>query len=366
MKREARLAVLCLVVLLAACDGRDDAGEGFAGLGADASAFAQVTPDRSLSFPADHQAHPQFRIEWWYVTANLKDEQGRDWGIQWTLFRQALQPQGVEQATAGWNSAQVWLGHVALTGRDQHLYADRLARGGVGQAGVTGAPFQAWIDHWALSAPERDNASDAQRLAELRVRAATDEFAYDLSLRSNGPLVLHGEAGMSRKSTGDQASYYYSQPFYRVQGEIKVQGKRLKVSGQAWLDREWSSQPLAADQRGWDWFSLHLASGAKLMLFRLRSDSNQAFTSGSWIAADGVTRSIAPAAISLRELEHERVAGRKLPVVWHLQVAERDVEVEIRALNPQAWMGTSIPYWEGPVEVTGSQEGIGYLEMTGY
>ena len=31
-----------------------------------------------------------------------------------------------------------------------------------------------------------------------------------------------------------------------------------------------------------------------------------------------------------------------------------------------AWMGLSIPYWEGPVTVTGSHAGEGYLEMTGY
>jgi predicted secreted hydrolase len=29
-------------------------------------------------------------------------------------------------------------------------------------------------------------------------------------------------------------------------------------------------------------------------------------------------------------------------------------------------MSTTIPYWEGPVSVNGSQPGRGYLEMTGY
>ncbi|WP_164580653.1 lipocalin family protein, partial [Pseudomonas viridiflava] len=36
------------------------------------------------------------------------------------------------------------------------------------------------------------------------------------------------------------------------------------------------------------------------------------------------------------------------------------------ALNPKAWMGTNIPYWEGPVRFHGSQSGVGYLEMTGH
>jgi predicted secreted hydrolase len=29
-------------------------------------------------------------------------------------------------------------------------------------------------------------------------------------------------------------------------------------------------------------------------------------------------------------------------------------------------MGTSFPYWEGPIAFRGSHGGVGYLEMTGY
>ena len=47
-------------------------------------------------------------------------------------------------------------------------------------------------------------------------------------------------------------------------------------------------------------------------------------------------------------------------------VVQRGVDVTVDALNSDAWMGLSIPYWEGPVSVTGSHAGEGYLEMTGY
>ncbi|MDP5360052.1 MAG: lipocalin family protein, partial [Paracoccaceae bacterium] len=42
------------------------------------------------------------------------------------------------------------------------------------------------------------------------------------------------------------------------------------------------------------------------------------------------------------------------------------LDVTVAAINDNAWMTTSVPYWEGPVTVTGSHAGIGYLEMTGY
>jgi predicted secreted hydrolase len=60
------------------------------------------------------------------------------------------------------------------------------------------------------------------------------------------------------------------------------------------------------------------------------------------------------------------VDGRAIPIEWRVTLAERDLDVTVEALNPQSWMATSVPYWEGPVTVTGSHEGVGYLEMTGY
>ena len=74
---------------LLALNGRARA-QGFAGLGRDAEGFAAVMPGRVLAFPADHGAHPEFRIEWWYLTANLTDAAGNVYGAQWTLFRQAM------------------------------------------------------------------------------------------------------------------------------------------------------------------------------------------------------------------------------------------------------------------------------------
>src|ERR1700722_15704183 len=71
--------------------------QGFAGLNDSAEGFSVVVPGRAFAFPADLGPHPDFRIEWWYVTANLNDAAGNAYGAQWTLFRQALKP-GAQQA----------------------------------------------------------------------------------------------------------------------------------------------------------------------------------------------------------------------------------------------------------------------------
>ena len=132
------------------------------------------------------------------------------------------------------------------------------------------------------------------------------------------------------------------------------------------MDREWSSQPLASDQTGWDWFSLHLESGEKLMLFRLRQADGQHYVSGNWIGADGKSTQIASADILMTPASSTEIEGRKLPTQWSIGIASRGLQIDTTPLNARSWMGTSFPYWEGPIRFRGSHSGVGYLEMTGY
>ena len=325
--------------------------QGFAGLGVAPGDFANPAPYRVLQFPADHGPHPDFRIEWWYLTANLTGPDGAAYGLQWTLFRSAL----ALPDTPGWRSPQLWMGHAAITTPVAHYVTERLARGGIGQAGVQSTPFSAWIDDWVMEGPD---------FGQLRLTASGPDFAYHLGLTATGPLVLHGQQGYSVKSATGQASHYYSQPSFQVAGILSLPEGDIAVTGNAWMDHEWSSQPLAGDQSGWDWFSLSFDSGDKLMGFVLRGDTD--YTAATWIAADGSSTAFADGAFTATPLARHAVAGREVPVEWRVRLPGRGVDVTVKALNPDAWMATLVPYWEGPVTVSGSHGGVGYLEMTGY
>jgi len=327
--------------------------QGFAGIGTDAEGFAVPQPSPRFSFPQDHGAHPDYRIEWWYLTANLTGSDGVSYGLQWTLFRSALAPEEGQ----GWQAPQIWFGHAAVTTPEDHYVAERFARGGIGQAGVEAAPFAAWIDDWEMSGETFD---------ALTLSASGPDFAYDVSLNAQGPLVFHGDQGYSVKSAQGQASYYYSQPHLALEGTLTLPDGDVSVMGNAWLDREWSSQPLAADQTGWDWFSLSFDSGEKLMGFRLRQTDGTDFSSGTWMAVDGETTALRDGELVATPLEQSDVADRSIPTRWRVEVADKGVDVTVGALNPNAWMALSIAYWEGPVTVEGSHTGQGYLEMTGY
>jgi predicted secreted hydrolase len=333
--------------------------QGFAGLGTEAEGFAIPEAPASFNFPFDHGPHPDYRIEWWYLTATLTGPDGTEYGAQWTLFRSALAPETGE----GWTTPELWMGHAGLTTPDAHFSAERLARGGIGQAGVTPAPFLAWIDDWAMTgaAPDGADALDA-----LAVTARGADFAYDLSLAATGPLIFHGDAGYSVKSAAGQASYYYSQPFYTVTGTITLPDGPVSVTGSAWLDREWSSQPLSERQEGWDWVSLQFDDGARLMGFTLREGEGGQYTSATWIEADGTTQAYPDGALTMTPLTETEVAGRSVPTEWRIALPDRGLDVTTTPLNPQAWMDVSVSYWEGPIRMTGTHPGRGYLEMTGY
>ena len=334
--------LLCLLPLSALA-------QGFAGLGTQADGFSVPQPQPQFDFPADHGAHPDYRIEWWYLTANLKGEDGTDYGLQWTLFRSALAPEAGE----GWRAPQLWMGHAAVTTPTDHFVSERLARGGIGQAGVTTAPFEAWIDDWTL-------AGDWNT---MRMTASGHNFAYDMTLSAQGPLIFHGEEGYSVKSAAGQASNYYSQPFFAINGTLQLPDGDVAVTGSAWLDREWSSQPLADNQTGWDWFSLSFDDGNKLMGFRLQQTDGANFTSVTWITGEGTTTSYPNGAFTATPLATN---DADVPVRWRVALPDKGVDVTVAAINDNAWMATSVPYWEGPVRVNGSHTGVGYLEMTGY
>ena len=324
--------------------------QGFAGLGTLASeGFAEPEPGKVFSFPDDHGPHPEYRIEWWYLTANMTDANGTPYGLQWTLFRTAMAPETAD----GWSSPQLWMGHAAVTSADQHFVTERLSRGGIGQAGVTAEPFAAWIDDWVLEGDWKT----------MRMTASAPDFSYDMELEATGQLVFHGDAGFSVKSTSGQASYYYSQPYFEISGTLALADGEVQVTGNAWLDREWSSQLLADDQTGWDWFSLSFDSGDKLMGFRLQQTDGDNYTSATWIEAGGQVTAYENGAFTAVPLATN---DAEVPISWQVRLPERGVDVTVTALNENAWMATSIPYWEGPVTVTGSHAGIGYLEMTGY
>jgi predicted secreted hydrolase len=337
-------------------------------LGASAAAgFLRATAPRALQFPADHGPHFGYRDEWWYVTGNLRAEDGRRVGFQLTFFRHQLRPAG---ADSGWQAPQVYMAHFAITDidGDSYHFFERFGRPAAGIAGARAQPFAVWLDDWRL-------ASAGAAFAPLVLEARAGALQLRLQLTPTLAPVAQGDGGLSRKSAEPgTASYYYSLPRIDARGTVRDAGGRSHtVRGLAWLDREWSTSALSADQVGWDWFSLQLRDGRALMVYQLRrrDGAPDPFSYGALIAADGSSRRLSAAQVELLpEVFWKSPTGARYPIRWRLRIPSAAIDWRIDAALPQQWFNGSFRYWEGAVGVTATAGaaalGSGYLEMTGY
>jgi predicted secreted hydrolase len=326
--------------------------------------YLRAEQARSFSFPEDHGLHPGYRNEWWYLTGNLQSADGHHFGYQLTFFSTALS--GETFNGTGWQSPRIWMAHAALSdvNAQSHIALERFARENPGLAGAQSNPFRVWLENWSLHSSDIGGEFFPWSLQ-------IDDEAFSLSLTLN-PLkapVLQGDAGLSQKSPQvGNASYYYSLTRLASSGTVQIGGTTYTVSGQSWLDREWSTSALSADQSGWDWFSLQFDDGQELMYYRLRDQNGNAHpnSDGNWTDQEAQQRRILPGEIELEEMTSWRAPnGVDYTTEWQLEYAgQRWV---IRALLEDQFMDLSVAYWEGAVEildpVTRARMGQGYLEM---
>ena len=336
------------------------------------SGFAMADAPRAFDFPADHGAHPDFRSEWWYLVSHLEAADGRDYGVQFTLFRQALAPPAPDAAdsdSSHWRTRQVWMAHLAVSGPDGvHRAGERFARGAMGLAGVRAEPFAAWLEDWRLESVHPGE------MFPLRLVARADDrqlpFEIDLEFDAARGPILQGDRGLSRKSErAGNASYYYSYTRMGARGNIRLDGEEVAVEGLGWMDREWSTSVLDPGQVGWDWFALHLDDGRDLMFFQIRRDdgSIDGASGGVVVTEDGVSEAITRADFELEPLASwQDETGASWPVSWHLEVPSLGIKGRVEALHADQLNRLALRYWEGRVCLDGPVAGCGYLEMTGY
>ena len=369
--------VLLLVNLLSGCEVKSpqlsitepSAATRFLSSGEN-SGYSRVLESRPFVFPEDHGSHPNHRSEWWYFTGNLSNETGRRYGFELTFFRFALAPSLAERSSA-WRTNQAWMAHLSLTdGHAARFIADeRFSRQAIGLAGNNLNPFLLRLEDWSV-------ASSGPEFFPLKLTAGTDDGEIRLTLTAIKNPVANGEDGLDQKGPEvGNASHYYSVTRLQASGEIRVGERTERVSGLAWMDREWGTSALSRNLEGWDWFALHLSDGRDLMYYQLRSNQGNAspYSSGTLVEADGSHRTLRPDEVSLTALDYWQspASGAEYPVVWELAIPAEQIQLEIQPLIPHQELDLTVRYWEGAVIATsmaeeGSLSGRGYLELTGY
>jgi predicted secreted hydrolase len=324
----------------------------------------------TLRFPADHGAHRDARIEWWYLTGAL-EAAARTWGFQITFFRAITGVTGAEASRFA--ARELLFAHAAISDLEaQRLRHDqRIARSGFAIADAAVGDAALVIGDWRLARAERGGSGRYT----ARASSTSAAFAFDLELTTTQPLLAQGSAGVSRKGPRpEQTSRYYSEPQLAVVGTLRSSGRTVAVTGGAWLDHEWSDAYLDPDAVGWDWIGMNLDDGSALMAFRIRrADGSALWSGGSFRSKGGAARDFADGEIVFApgRAWTSPVSKARYPVEW--QVATPVGRFAVRALLDDQELdsraSTGAIYWEGLSLLEdghGTRLGRGYLEMTGY
>lgn len=332
--------------------------------------FAKVLEPRPFEFPDDHGAHNDYRSEWWYFTGNLADETGRRFGYQLTFFRFALSPDVIESESA-WRDNQMYMAHFTVSDVEARRFhfTERFSRAGLDLAGARPEPLKVWLHDWSAQGSSHD-------FFPLRLKADEQDFAIDLTLTSEKPVVLQGDRGFSRKSDRPgNASYYYSYTRLASHGRIGIGDQNFTVTGNSWMDREWSTSALSEEQAGWDWFSLQLSDGSELMVYQLRLKDGgiDPHSSGTLILADGSQSALKVDDVAIKLLGEwvSPHSKRRYPSRWQLTIPEHNLQLEVEPLIDDQELNLAFRYWEGAARIEGRHRGqpvtgFGYVELTGY
>jgi len=326
-----------------------------------ADGFALPQPGKVFAFPRDHGSHPEFRTEWWYVTGHLDATDGHRFGFQVTFFRQARREDG--------KTLHLHLAHAALldakTGR--FLHEERLNRAGW-DATSSETTLAVQNGNWSLKLDESTQ--------HLHIAATVkNEVLLQLELEPVKPLVVFGKDGVSRKgASASAASHYLTWSRLKTNGTVKLGAVEHTVTGEAWMDHEFSSSQLEEGQVGWDWAALQLKDGREIMVYRMRRQDGTPDPASTLVVIerDGKVRHLASDAFTWEVLGKWKSprSGAMYPNHVRLRFENESVEFKPLAADQEQDGGiTRLPYWEGACDVIDSHGqiiGRAFLELAGY
>jgi predicted secreted hydrolase len=336
--------------------------------------FLVPQPYAELTFPRSHGSHPDFRIEWWYLTGHLFSEGGRRFGYQATFFRTALRAEP-DNSDSPFGLSQLYLTHMALTDpvSGRFLFDQRLARQGW-DASADSTHLDIWNGPWSLV-----GSRDSDSFHMVLEGSVTSEAMWALELIPDKPLVRFGEDGTSRKGPSPEArSYYLSFTRLITRGTVRLGNETFTVEGLSWMDHEIASNQLDDSLIGWDWIAIQLNDGWEIKAYLLRQEdgSPSPFSACIWISPSGDTFHQATEAFTWENgfTWESPESSAAYPIRPRIE-ARHPVHGHLQSFNyvplqdNQELIFDGSTYWEGAgrvIDASGRDVGSAYLELVGY
>lgn len=325
-----------------------------------------------FDFPRDYFNHPGYSWEWWYFSGNLRGEDQHDYGFELVFFRRTTNA-GVQ--TSASRQATYYFADLAisdLTG-GKFYYNKRFEPNENDFAGidpVRGVWNGDWYVKWL-----------GATLQDQELEASAEQSGIHLLLHPKKRPAIHDQDGNFTKDCHtENRGHYFSLSRITADGDLVVNGAKLKVRGLAWMDHEFFDLAPGAKMPTWDWFAIQLNDGRDLMLYRLRNSDGSVsnLARGTLVDKNGGIHHLAPGSFDVQpgSTWHSPVSGGQYPVDWSIAIPSEALLIHVATPLPSQELvskkGDATPtYWEGAMRYSGSSgskpvAGVGYLEMTGY
>ncbi|HVG39547.1 MAG TPA: lipocalin family protein [Pyrinomonadaceae bacterium] len=338
-----------------------------------ASSLRDGTEHRGVELPRDLYAHEDAQTEWWYYTGHLQTSGGRRLGFELVFFKRRTDLDRFGVMPLRLFANPLYLAHFALTDetRRRFRYAHRKSANGPLdlRARASVDSYYLKLGNWTIR--------EAHGMHLLRA-SMDDDLVFELALKPVKPLVLNGQNGVSFKDHGE-ASRYFSYTRMEAEGHLTWHGETERVTGSAWMDREFGTWRTTDNQKGWDWFSIQFADRTELMVYQIRDVAGHPsnFSSGTLVDADGGATHLRKEDFTLETTEYWRSphTGAVYPGGWRLRVPRAALDLRVTPVMKDQELDTRgttmIVYWEGAATVVGERagaplEGRAYVELVGY
>ncbi len=340
-----------------------------------ASTLRNGTEHVGVELPRDLYAHQEAQTEWWYYTGHLQTTSGRRFGFELVFFKRRTDLDRFGVVPIRLIANPLYLAHFAITDESRHSFRYEHHKS-------ANTPF----DRRAVYSTKRYSLTlgdwtvrEAHGLHLLRATLG-DDLIFQVALKPVKPAAMNGHAGIgvSFKDEGE-ASRYFSFTRMEAEGDITWHGETEHCTGSAWMDREFGTWRTTDRQKGWDWFSLQLDTGAELMCYQLRDAAGRVspFSSGTYVDQAGRATHLTSDDFQIEPVVHWRSphTGATYPGGWRLRAQRFGVDVTVAPVMQDQELDTRgttmIVYWEGACAVAGRHgdaetRGRAYVELVGY
>jgi hypothetical protein len=203
------------------------------------------------------------------------------------------------------------------------------------------------------------------------VQVDTPWGSLDVRMVPTGPAMNYASTGVFDLADG-VPNYQFALPEMRTSGTLVVDGRKHKVRGTSWLDRQWGEIPASLTR--WTWMNLSLPNGDKVAIW----DTVGSRTKDSWATVlhpDGSydVVDVEPLAQGASRPWTSPATGQTYPTRWRISIPALRSELDVRITgDPDQEIETpdGSGYLEATAAFTGTYNGRkvrgeNYVEMTG-